>query len=77
MIEMEGVVKLIPVPKLDPPLGAAYQLMVPALAVAPNVNVPSPQRSAGVVEVTVGTSFIVAMTAVLEDDVHEPLVAST
>jgi hypothetical protein len=41
---MLGVVNDVPVPKLVPPVAAAYQLMVPALAVAPKVTVPVPQR---------------------------------
>ena len=62
---MDGVIKLVPVPKLDPPDAAAYQLMVPADAVAPNVAVPVPQILAGVVPVMVGTVLTVATTAVL------------
>ena len=49
-----GVVKLVPVPIPDPPVGLAYQLSVPAEAVAPNVTVPASQRPEGVVAVTVG-----------------------
>ena len=39
--------------------------MVPADAVAPNVNVPVPQRLAGVVVAIVGIANTVAKTAVL------------
>ena len=56
---MDGVIKLVPVPKLAPPDAAAYQLMVPADAVAPNVTVPVPQILAGVVPVMVGTVLTV------------------
>ena len=74
---IDGVVKLVPVPRLAPPVSAAYQLIVPALAVAPSVTVPAPHRLAGVVEAMVGIAVTVAITAVLAAVVHEPLVAST
>ena len=53
------MVKLVPVPKLAPPVAAAYQLMVPAEAVAPRVTVPVPQLLFGVVPVIVGTGLTV------------------
>ena len=70
------MVKLVPVPKLEPPVEAAYQVTVPADAVAPNVTVPVPHRLLSVVPVIVGIGFIVAITAVLAPVVHPPLVAS-
>ena len=73
----DGVVKLVPVPRLTPPVAAAYQLIVPALAVAPRVTVPVPQRLAGVVPVIVGIVFIVAVTAVLAAVTQPRSVAST
>ena len=73
---MLGVVKLVPVPKLEPPVADAYQLIVPADAVAPNVTVPVPQLLPGVVPVIVGIGFIVAVTAVLVPVIHPLLVAS-
>ena len=51
---MDGVVKLVPVPKDEPPVAAAYQLMVPADAVAARSTVPVPHLDAGVVPVMVG-----------------------
>lgn len=75
--EIEGVVNEVPVPKLVPPLAALYQLMVPALALAPKVTVPAPHRSPGVVVRIVGIVLTEAVTGVLEVDVHDPLVAST
>ena len=69
--------KLVPVPKDAPPDAVAYQLIVPALAVAPKVNVPVPQRLAGVLPVIVGTAFTVATTAVLLAVVQPFNVAST
>jgi hypothetical protein len=54
-----GVVKLVPVPSEPPPVEAAYQLIVPALAVAPNITVPVPHLEAGVVPVIVGIAFTV------------------
>ena len=72
-----GVVKLVPVPRDDPPVIAAYQLIVPALAVAPSVTVPVTQTDPAVVPVIVGKGFIVATTPVLDVVVHPPFVAST
>ena len=43
---MLGVVNEVPVPRLAPPVAAAYQLMVPADAVAPRVTVPVPHTLA-------------------------------
>ncbi len=68
--------KLVPVPKLEPPVAAAYQLMVPADAVAPNVTVPVPHVLLGVVPVMIGTEFTVAITAVLDPVVQPLFVAS-
>lgn len=75
--EINGVVNEVPLPSDTPPDAAAYQLIVPALAVAPNVTVPFPQRAAGVVPVMVGISVTVAATAVREGVVQLPSVAST
>ena len=61
---MLGVVNDAPVANDVPPVKAAYQLIVPALAVAPNTAVPVPQRLAGVVAVMVGTAFTITATAV-------------
>ena len=66
----------MPVPREMPPVAAAYQLIVPAEAVAPRVTVPVPQLDPGVVTVIVGIGFIVATTAVLLAVVHPPIVAS-
>lgn len=65
MLAIDGVVKLVPVPKIVPPVGTLNQFKVPALAVAPKVRVPTSQRLAGVVAVIVGVVFTVAITAVL------------
>ena len=73
---MDGVVYDVPVPNEDPPVEAAYQLRVPALAVAPRTTVPVPQRLPGVVPVIDGIVLTVAVTAE-RADVHPPLVAST
>ena len=67
----------VPVAKLVPPVEAAYQLMVPALAVAPKVTVPVPQRLLSVVELILGIVFTVAITAVLLVVVQLLAVAST
>jgi hypothetical protein len=52
---MLGVVKLVPVWSKLPPEAAEYQLIVPALAVAPRITVPVPHLEAGVVPVIAGT----------------------
>ena len=72
-----GVVKLVPVPKLVPPVKEEYQFIVPALAVAPKVTTPGPQLKSGVVDVIVGIGRMVATTATLGEEVHPLLVAAT
>ena len=76
MVEILGVVKLVPVPNAVPPVAEAYQLIVPELAEACNVTVPELHTAAGIVLVILGVLFIVAVTAVLEE-VHVPFVVST
>ena len=61
---MLGVVNDTPVANDVPPVNAEYQLIVPALAVAPNATVPVPQRLAGVLAVMVGIVFTITATAV-------------
>ena len=75
--EMLGVVYDTPVPNDEPPVRPAYQLIVPALAVAPNITVPGPHRDPGVVVAMVGMALTVARTAVLAPVVHPLSVAST
>ena len=77
MEEILGVVNEVPVPREDPPVEAAYQLIMPELDVAPKVTVPVPQRLPGVVDVIVGSGLIVANTDVLVGVVQPLLVAST
>ena len=77
MALITGVRKLVPVPSDVPPVATEYQLMVPALAVAPRVTTPGPHLSPGVVLVIVGIAFIVAVTAVLVAVVQPLAVAST
>ena len=74
-----GVVKLVPDPKLGPPLAAAYQFMmaVPELEVAPKVTVPVSQRSPGVVDVITGDGFTVAITALRGEELQPFSVVST
>ena len=72
-----GVVNETPVAIDVPPVNAEYQLIVPALAVAPNTAVPVPQRLAGVLAVMVGMTFTVAVIAVLVAVVQPLAVAST
>ena len=61
---MLGVVNEVPVPRDAPPEDAAYQLIVPAEAVAPRVTVPVPHLEAGVVPVMVGIAVTVTVTDV-------------
>ncbi len=63
VVDILGVVNEVPVAKLVPPVEAAYQLIVPALALAPNITVPVPQREAGIVEETDGMVLTVRVTA--------------
>ena len=74
---MLGVVYDTPVDIDVPPVNAEYQLIVPALAVAPNTAVPVPHIAAGVLAVIVGIAFTVATTAVLAAVVQPLAVAST
>ena len=75
--DMLGVMKLVPVPIDVPPVAFAYQLIVPALAVAAKVTVPVPHTEPGVLAVMVGMVFTVAITAVLVAVVQPLAVAST
>ena len=68
--------KVVPVPNEEPPEAAAYQFKVPALADAPSTTVPESHREAGVVELTLGVVFTVAITEPLAE-VHPVLLAST
>ena len=74
---MLGVVNETPVANDVPPVNALYQLIVPALAVAPNTAVPVPHIAAGVLAVMVGIVLTVAATDVLAAVVQPFAVAST
>lgn len=78
VVDKEGVVYDVPVAKLDPPLEAAYQLIVavPLDAAAERETVPASQRLAEVAVEIVGIAFTVATTAVLAL-VQLPRVAET
>ncbi len=75
MLDIDGVVKLVPVPKALPPLDAAYQLIVPVPA-ADKLTVPVPQRLPSVVELKVGIAVTVAITSVLLELAQDPFTAS-
>jgi hypothetical protein len=77
VVLIDGVVKLAPVCKDDPPVELLYQFIVPLLALAPNATVPASHLDNGVVPLIVGTVFTVATIAVLDEEVHPLLVAST
>jgi hypothetical protein len=57
------VVKFVPVPKVVPPVGSAYQLMTPPLAVALSEMLPELHWLPPEVEVMVGVCVTVAITA--------------
>ena len=77
MVLIDGVVKLVPVCKDDPPVELLYQFMVPLLALAPNATVPASHLDNGVVPLIVGVIFTVAAIEVLDDEVQPLFVAST
>ena len=60
-----------------PPVEAAYQLIVPADAVAPSVTVPAPHLDAGVLPAMVGVVLTVVITDALVLVVQPLFVAST
>ena len=62
---------VVPVPSDPPPVEAAYQLIVPALAVAPRTTVPVPHLEFGVVVNIVGKSLTV--TTISERGPSHPL----
>ena len=70
---MLGVVNNVPVPKDIPPVNAAYQLIVPADTVAPNVTGPAPQVEPGVVLAIVEVVLTVAVTSNLAE-LSQPLI---
>ena len=74
---MLGVVNGEPDPSDEPPVAAAYQLSVPALAVAERSTVPASHLEPGVLPVMLGVLVTVASTAVLDTVVQAPKVAST
>jgi hypothetical protein len=75
--EMEGVVNVVPLPRATPPVGFAYQLIVPALAVADKLRVPASQRLEPVTPVIVGSLVTVAVTVDRDGVVHVPSFDST
>ena len=79
VVPILGVTKLVPEPRIGPPIAPAYQFMVavPELAVALKVTVPGPQRSPGVVLFIVGVVVTVATTAVRSAEVQPFSVVST
>ena len=77
VLDILGVINVVPEPNDEPPVIAEYQFNVPALAVAPNVTVPVPHTEPGVVPDTVGMALTVATTALLVAVVQPFDVAST
>jgi hypothetical protein len=54
-----GVVKLLPEPTDEPPVGEVYQVAVPADGVATKLTVPDPHTLPGVVDTIEGVAFTV------------------
>lgn len=74
---MEGVVyEFVEEANKAPPVIASYQSIVPAEAVAPSVTEPVPQTKSGWVEVMLGTTSMVAFTAVRLVEIQVPSLAS-
>ena len=69
VLDILGVINEVPEPNDVPPVKAAYQFKVPALAVAPKVTVPVPQTEPGVVPLTVGVTLSNPITMVSITDV--------
>ncbi|CAH0997524.1 hypothetical protein EMA8858_03658 [Emticicia aquatica] len=63
-MEILGVVYVDPVPKLVPPVSAAYQVYVPEQPLALKLTVPVPQRLPPVV---VGADGIAVTVAIADD----------
>ena len=61
---MLGVVKVVPVPRLVPPVKAENQLLVPA-QLFESTTVPGPQRFPGIVVGAAGIALIVAIAGSL------------
>lgn len=73
---IDGVTKLFPVTKADPPVATSNHFKVPALAVALKLTLPASHLVPGVVVRIVGIMLIVAVTGVLAEK-QFPLAAST
>ena len=76
MILITGIIKVLPVPNTEPPVGMSYQLMMPELEVAPRVTVPTSHLLLGDVPVISIDEFTEAVIPVL-DDVQTPSYTST
>ena len=71
-----GVKKATPVYNDVPPVDAEYQFIDPTLAVALSSSEPLSHIEDSLIDVMVGTGFIVAVMAVLVGVVHPLYVAS-
>ena len=67
-----GVVKLLPVWSIDPPVAASYHRAVPLETVAVKVAASPAQTVAGVTVVTEGIGFTVMVTTLLSLWVQTP-----
>jgi hypothetical protein len=77
LVEMlREVINTVPVFRRVPSVAELYQLIIPELTEAPRVIVPASQREAGAVAVIDGVILTVAVTGVLDAEVHPFSVAS-
>ena len=67
-----GVVKLLPVWSIDPPVALSYHRASPLETVAVKVAVSPAQTGAGLAAVAVGIGFTVMVTTLLSLWVHTP-----
>ena len=77
MEEIDGVVNVVPVPIADPPVDAAYQLIVPPLEVADKFKVPASHLLAPLTLLILGVEIILAVTVVRVALVQVAVAAST
>jgi len=77
VLDILGVRYVDPKPRDTPPTESEYQLIIPALELAPKVTIPVPQFELSVTDEILGSVLIVAVTALLLAVVHPLDVAST
>ncbi len=74
VVEIDGVLKLVPVPTALPPLEELNQLMVPPLLEADKLTEPEPQMDPSLVPRMTGAFVILMVTTLEKTEGHAPLV---